>query len=198
MRNLNPYSKKLYAGVVLSAVAVVIGVAIFGALWKGEADDGGNANALELTHETGHGHNIVEEAHVPDGGPHDTAVTHEDEASGVFEITLDAGEWRFEPSVVEVPVGHRVKLTLVNHGLVEHDVEVVGILAEDIEVVGGVERHARLGGGHHNESVIAAHAEPGTTASVIFTATEAGEYDFACTIPGHKEAGMVGKLVVTE
>ena len=74
----------------------------------------------------------------------------------------------------------------------------VGVPTEDIEVVGAAERHERLGGGHHLEGVVAAHAEPGTTATVFFTATEVGEYNFACTIPGHKEAGMVDKLLVTE
>ena len=91
-----------------------------------------------------------------------------------------------------------MKFTLVNDGLVEHDVEFVGVPTEDIEVLGSAEGHERLGGGHHDEGVVAAHADPGTTATVIFTASEAGEYDFACTIPGHKEAGMVGRLVVTE
>ena len=95
-------------------------------------------------------------------------------------------------------MGHRVKLTLVNDGRVEHDVEVAGVPTEDIEVVGAAERHERLGGGHHDDGVIAAHAEPGTTATVLFTPTEVGVFEFACTIPGHKEAGMVGKLVVTE
>lgn len=64
--------------------------------------------------------------------------------------------------------------------------------------MGAAEGHERLGGGHHDDGVIAAHAEPGTTATVLFTPTEAGVFEFACTIPGHKEAGMVGKLVVTE
>lgn len=69
--------------------------------------------------------------------------------------------------------------------------------AEDIEMVGGVEHQDRPSSAHHHEGVIAAHADPGTTATVMFTPTKAGEYDFTCTISGHKEAGMVGKLVVT-
>ena len=204
MRNLKRRNSKyptiLYTGVALLAIAAVIAVAVFGTHWKGGADDSGHANAVELTDETGHGHELAKETHGHDGGHHDAVVTHEREATEgrVFEITLDAEEWLFEPAVLEVPVGHRVELSLVNHGMVEHDVEVVGVPVEDIEVVSAVERHERLGGGHHDEGVIAAHAEPGTTATVVFTATEVGEYEFACTIPGHKEAGMVGKLVVTE
>ena len=155
---------------------------------------------MELTLETSHGHELGEEPHGNLDSHHDAAVAHERDAEegGAFEITLDAEEWRFKPSVIEVPVGHRVKLTLVNDGIVEHDVEVVEVPADNIEVGGVIEQHERLGSGHHDEGVVAAHAEPGTTATVIFTATEVGEYEFACTIPGHKEAGMVGTLVVTE
>lgn len=29
-----------------------------------------------------------------------------------------------------------------------------------------------------------------------FTPTKAGEFDITCTVPGHKEAGMVAKLIV--
>ena len=202
MRNLrirnHPHPKMLYAGVALLAAASVIAVAVYGTLWDGEAENGGHASAVELTHETGNGHELAEEAHGHLGGYHEAAGSREREAGEVLEITLDAEEWRFEPSIVEVPMGHRVKLTLVNDGRVEHDVEIAGVPAENIEVMDGVERHERLGGGLHHEGVVAAHAEPGTTATVMFTVTEAGEYDFACTIPGHKEAGMVGKLVVTE
>ena len=50
--------------------------------------------------------------------------------------------------------------------------------------------------GHHGEGVVAAHAMPGMSASVMFTPTQIGEYEFYCTIPGHREAGMVGRLIV--
>ena len=116
----------------------------------------------------------------------------------VIEITLNAVEgrsWGFDPAVVEVPAGARVKLTLVNDGRAVHDVEIAGIPAEDIDALRG-EMHT-ASGGHHDESLVAAHAAPGTTASVLFTPSESGVYEFACTIPGHREAGMVGKLVVT-
>jgi len=38
----------------------------------------------------------------------------------------------------------------------------------------------------------------GASASIVFEATEPGEYSYFCTVPGHKEAGMIGKLIITE
>ncbi|MCH7745830.1 MAG: hypothetical protein IIC84_07155, partial [Chloroflexi bacterium] len=123
------------------------------------------------------------------------------EDGDVFEIILNVVEgrhWGFDPEVIEIPVGRRVKLTLVNGGRAEHDVEVSGLMAEHIEIVGGMAHSERLGGGGHEDDVVAAHAMAGAVSSVIFTPTMAGVYEFACTIPGHKEAGMVGKLIVTD
>ena len=36
----------------------------------------------------------------------------------------------------------------------------------------------------------------GETGTLEFTPTAAGEYQIDCNLPGHKEAGMIGKLIV--
>ena len=41
-----------------------------------------------------------------------------------------------------------------------------------------------------------AHVKPGATGEIVWQFTKAGEFQFACLIPGHFEAGMVGKVVV--
>jgi len=67
--------------------------------------------------------------------------------------------------------GEVLELVLVNDGQVDHDWVVEG-----------------LDGVH-------AHAGPGQTARVRFTA-EAGTYRVLCTESGHDSAGMVGLLVI--
>ncbi len=111
MKNINNrYRKLLYAGIGLLAVVAVIAAAVYGTLWNGEPEDGGHASAVELTHETGDGHELAEDAHRDDAGRHVAAVTHEGEAEKVevINLTLDAEEWRFAPSVVEVPEGNLI------------------------------------------------------------------------------------------
>jgi uncharacterized cupredoxin-like copper-binding protein len=39
---------------------------------------------------------------------------------------------------------------------------------------------------------------PGGSTTIKFTPQEAGEYEVFCTVEGHKEAGMIGKLVVVD
>ena len=41
-----------------------------------------------------------------------------------------------------------------------------------------------------------AHVKPGAKGEIVWQFTKAGEYQFACLIPGHYEAGMIGKVVV--
>lgn len=150
-----------------------------------EDHHGGQEGLTSVT--TGHQGDQEAEAHA-----------HEEDQGEVVEVTLRAYEWAFEPNVIEVPVGQRVKLTLVNDGLVEHDVEIEGLPAEHVERVGGQgHENGHQDGGHHAEGVVAAHAQPGQTATVYFTPTQEGEYDLFCTLPGHRQAGMEGKIVVT-
>ena len=203
-------NKLIAIGAFLSLVAIV-------AIGCGSAEvtreDVAGANVIEvtqaedsalppLTSDDGHDEAVAvhDEDDEHDGLPvHDDALDTED--GDLFEITLNVIEgrnWGFDPEVIEVFVGQRVKLTLVNDGRAEHDVEIDGLMADHIEREGSVAHSDRLGGGGHESDVVAAHAVAGTTSSVIFTPTEAGEYEFACTLPGHKEAGMIGKLIVTD
>jgi len=50
-------------------------------------------------------------------------------------------------------------------------------------------------GMEHDEPYMA-HVDPGETGEIGWRFTQAGTFHFACLIPGHFEAGMIGKLVV--
>ncbi|MBL8442556.1 MAG: plastocyanin, partial [Zoogloeaceae bacterium] len=41
-----------------------------------------------------------------------------------------------------------------------------------------------------------AHVPPGETGEIIWHFNQPGDFDFACLLPGHFEAGMVGKIKV--
>uniref|UniRef100_A0A7C3AR96 Cupredoxin domain-containing protein n=1 Tax=Thermorudis sp. TaxID=1969470 RepID=A0A7C3AR96_9BACT len=87
------------------------------------------------------------------------------------EVRVVAREFSFEPATIEVQAGRPFTLILENQGAVEHEIEV-------------------------HEADIHLHAGPGQTVQGTFTIATAGTYEIACEIPGHKEAGMVGELVV--
>jgi len=47
----------------------------------------------------------------------------------------------------------------------------------------------------HDEPYMA-HVSPGKKGQIVWTFNRAGEFEFACLIPGHFEAGMIGRIVV--
>ena len=53
----------------------------------------------------------------------------------------------------------------------------------------------RFPGMEHDEPYMA-HVSPGKTAEIVWLFNRPGEFDFACLIAGHYQAGMVGRIVV--
>ena len=111
------------------------------------------------------------------------------------EVIIQAGEFKFEPANIEVTAGTPVRLTLQNTGTVEHDFSVAEMpMVESAAASTPMAGHEM--GGMEDVPQLHVAAAIGQSATAEFTPTMAGSYDFFCTVPGHKEAGMAGVLVV--
>jgi len=143
------------------------------------------------------------------GDPHPPAGAEAD--------TVVATDLAFQPKELRVPLNQPRIIRLDNKGKLLHDwtVEKIAVTAVKEE---GSAAHAMGGhgsgtptmmpgagtmpggmmGGGSQAGQFALHvaAEAGHVATIEFTPTEAGTYVFYCTVPGHREAGMEGKLVV--
>jgi len=118
-------------------------------------------------------------------------------ASGqpVTEIMVEATDFAYNPIAISVPAGEPVTLTLTNKGAVEHDFVVEKINITDVETSdNGPAAHHKMG--DMSEYDLHFFAKAGDTAVLNFTALEPGTYEIFCSIEGHKEAGMIGKLIV--
>jgi uncharacterized cupredoxin-like copper-binding protein len=100
-------------------------------------------------------------------------------------------QMRFEPEIFTVRKGETVRFVVANKGAVLHEM-VLG-------TADALKAHAELMKKHpgmeHDEPSMA-HVKPGTTGEIVWQFTRAGEFQFACLVPGHFEAGMVGKVTV--
>jgi uncharacterized cupredoxin-like copper-binding protein len=98
---------------------------------------------------------------------------------------------RFEPARIDVRLGETIRFVHRNTGKVMHEF-VIGTRKE-------LEEHAALmvkfPNMEHDEPYMA-HVAPGKTAEMIWTFNRAGSFEFACLIPGHFQAGMVGRIDV--
>lgn len=102
----------------------------------------------------------------------------------------------FEPAAVAVTAGNAIEITLRSEGAVEHDytVEGAGPFGNAFDQAGGHSHDDE----EFAEDLHIAHAAAGEEAVSLFTIDEPGVYDVYCSIPGHREAGMVGHLAVRE
>lgn len=98
---------------------------------------------------------------------------------------------RFDPAQIRVKAGETIRFVVANQGAVLHEM-VLGT-AEDLA------RHAELmkkfPGMEHDAPNIA-HVKPRATGELVWQFTRAGEFRYACLVPGHYEAGMLGRIVV--
>ena len=98
---------------------------------------------------------------------------------------------RFTPDRIEVKQGETVKLVLHNSGKQLHEM-VIGTKKD-------LEEHAALMVKFPNmehEEPHMAHVPAGKTGEIIWTFNKPGDFEFACLVAGHSQAGMTGKIKV--
>lgn len=109
-------------------------------------------------------------------------------------ITLTMNDtMRFTPDRIDVRQGETVKLAIRNEGRLLHEF-VLGTRQALDEHAALMVKFPTM---EHSEPYMA-HVAPGKTGHVVWTFNRAGEFDFACLIAGHYQAGMVGKVFVAK
>ena len=88
-----------------------------------------------------------------------------------LNVTVNATEFKFDPATINATAGQTINLTVKNVGSVQHTFV---LSAANVRLT----------------------IDPGKSATQTFTAPKAGTYQYECDIAGHKEAGMVGQLIV--
>ena len=98
---------------------------------------------------------------------------------------------RFTPDALEIRQGATVRFIVKNSGKTMHEM-VIGTLKELKDHAEVMKKHPGM---EHDEPFMA-HVAPGKTEEIVWQFTKPGEFYFGCLIPGHFEAGMVGKIKV--
>lgn len=94
------------------------------------------------------------------------------QAEDVRTVEIRATEFSFEPAEIDVEKGETVRLKLVNAGSLSHNLHLEGAPVK-------------------TETV-----QSGASDTVRFTAESGGTVRFFCNVPGHKQAGMTGRIAV--
>jgi len=103
------------------------------------------------------------------GGPAGNAPAAVASAPTLEVSALDFG---FRPAQVRIRAGQTVNIALANRGAVLHDLTIPGLRFHLV-------------------------AQAAQRVAGSLTATRPGTYEVYCSVPGHREAGMIARLVVT-
>ena len=117
------------------------------------------------------------------------------DAKRTIQITMNEtadGKMAFFPGKLDFKEGETVILSFTNTGKTDHEF----VMDSDENV----QKHREVMKKnpdmvHADDNTI--RVEPGKKGVIIWKFAKAGEYKFACMIPGHYEAGMSGPLKVT-
>lgn len=97
----------------------------------------------------------------------------------------------FIPNRVEVRRGDQVKFMLRNNGELDHEI-VLGTLEDNLKHAEEMRKNPDM----EHDDPNAKRLAPKKTGEILWKFTKVGEFDFSCLIPGHRESGMFGTVVV--
>jgi uncharacterized cupredoxin-like copper-binding protein len=111
----------------------------------------------------------------------------------VVQVTMGEsdGKMLFVPARLEVRKGDQIKFVLRNNGELDHEF-VLASTAENLKHAEAMKTHPDMAHEAPNGRQLAAKK----TDELVWKFTKPGEFEYACLIPGHREAGMTGKIVV--
>ncbi|WP_306006483.1 cupredoxin domain-containing protein [Aquicoccus porphyridii] len=120
-------------------------------------------------------------------------------------IMIEMDEMKYSPDSIEVAPGETIRFEVKNVGRVVHEFnigtsetwnghlgEMQTMMREGMMTVRSINHDRMMEAGMMHDDANSVLLEPGETGEVIWTFPEGGEIGFACNVPGHRNAGMVG------
>jgi uncharacterized cupredoxin-like copper-binding protein len=101
------------------------------------------------------------------------------------------GKMVFIPDRIEVRKGEQVRFLLRNSGELEHEF----VLATTDDNLKHAEQMKKFPDMEHDDPN-GKRLSPNKTGEIVWRFTKTGTFEYGCLIPGHREAGMTGIIVV--
>ena len=113
--------------------------------------------------------------------------------SRIVQVTMieSDGKMLFLPSRIDVKKDEQVKFILRNNGELDHEF-VLGTTKENLKHAEMMRKNPDMEHDDANGKRLA----PKQTDQIVWKFSKAGDFEYSCLIPGHREAGMIGTIVV--
>lgn len=102
-----------------------------------------------------------------------------------------SGKMQFIPERLTVKRGEQVRFVLVNNGELEHEF-VLASTEENLKHAEAMQQNPDMEHNDPNGRRVASRNRD----ELLWRFTKAGAFEYGCLIPGHREAGMTGTVLV--
>lgn len=111
----------------------------------------------------------------------------------VVEVTMHEGDgtMSYSPKTLDVKRGEQIKFVITNGGELKHEF----ILASEKDNLKHAELMKKYPEMEHDDPN-AKNLEPKAKSEILWRFSKRGTFEYSCLIPGHREAGMTGKITV--
>ena len=203
---------------------MTIKTVILTALFTSGITIGGGAAFAAGSHKDGHGakkghHDEKSEGHGKSGGKsgghcHVMSIGEPGKSGAVDRtIIVKMSDNFFEPEEIEIKKGETIRFVITNKGEFLHEFNIgtttmheahqkeMAMMAEHGMITPTGIDHEKMKMDHGDGKMMMDHndpnsalVEPGKSAEVIWHFTKNTELEFACNVPGHYDAGMMGAI----
>ena len=101
------------------------------------------------------------------------------------------GKMMFIPNRVDVKRGEQIRFMLRNSGELEHEF-VIDSTENNIKHAKAMMKNPDM----EHDDPNAIRLKPKKTGEIVWRFTKSGTFEYGCLIPGHREAGMTGTIIV--
>lgn len=135
--------------------------------------------------EKGHSHN---DAGFSAGEPGDPK-----KPARIVQVTMNEGDSKmmYVPASIEIRRGEQIKFVLRNNGALDHEF-ILATTAENLKHAEEMKKNPEM----EHDDPNAKRLAPKKVNEIVWKFTKTGQFEYGCLIPGHREAGMIGTVVV--
>ena len=101
------------------------------------------------------------------------------------------GKMMFIPDRLEVKRGEQVRFLITNSGELDHEF-VLATTEENLKHYEEMKKNPEM----EHDDPNAKRVAPKKKSEIVWRFTKAGQFEYGCLIPGHREAGMTGTIIV--
>jgi uncharacterized cupredoxin-like copper-binding protein len=111
----------------------------------------------------------------------------------VVKVSMREGDGKMEfvPATLEIKRGEQIRFVISNDGELPHEF-VLASTEDNLKHAAIMQKYPDMEHDDPNGKTV----QPKAASELMWLFSKRGQFEFACLIPGHREAGMTGKIIV--